>query len=968
MGVFEEMVAFHSSCVANLPPSENRARFVLQEDKIFQTAWTNLIDVILTMAPGAPAGAQTTSQSETTSTIAETEFQVSMASDVSALHQLVKNPNSRSYQYLFNSKREKVATACEKIVVDTLAAVGAGDGGGRTRPSDAALLRAMEVLARFDIEKLEKICVNGVGSGNHLCVTLAMEALNGVLKRLHPSQAPPTWKTRLSFAKTAAETVTEKLKIELQERTRDNKPPATGAQQMSSDDLAAACVSVIGYLMQCSKLYADADLQVCAQFVPVLIHQIQHTGSRKIFLESAWALSKISCGNRFACQPQTGLTAPFLLHALLQTSAVNQKPAIRPFTVLVRRIAGLEGVAELLERFSRSSESVPIRREFTAHLCWVISEDAEDEFLTSITGADDATTIRKLLAALIAAMQEFSDSDLILEAGITAIGRLAELRFDHEVLVFFRQALDPSSATSGGVRVATLNAVCSLLLKQHGILFPAASGDATAALEELLALTNSNIGRIVEGLNKGRATGGTTSVLNMSSTQTSSMLAAATNQLNAASVALAREELGLSCRLRIILSPIRVRLDSIRTNASFAQQQASFYLETFRRATEVMVFDADSFWSGGSAAAGSTSSLIFNSSSTTTVLNEAGGPALDDGVLLRQLLEHQREGALNNSNSTAVRSLLRERLPALCVCFGELLSGEMFPKEDVPPEAFDRLTLVFCKCLQQALPVRSSSVVAGSAVGDHLLHVTSSLNSFSGGSFDWTGAGGSLGGLEQILVDWVKCYPENKKVQREALLTLGVVKQSAKPILELMQSLSFNFYTVCGAVGALMDLSRLGYTFAEEEVVTGLNVIQAALQTFSSRSREDGSLEAEAEVCVGLLASRMQRQRFAFPADSPHFVDPRASASGSLNSTSFEGYTSSTEGGPLSPLHSMQRQVSAGAYQHGGVGGPLEDAFARGDFGAFGGGTIMFGGATSSPGGGIRGHPPGSPTHNRLLG
>ena len=42
--------------------------------------------------------------------------------------------------------------------------------------------------------------------------------------------------------------------------------------------------------------------------------------------------------------------------------------------------------------------------EFTIHLCWVISEDIEDERLSAVVGASESEAVRKILEALVLAL------------------------------------------------------------------------------------------------------------------------------------------------------------------------------------------------------------------------------------------------------------------------------------------------------------------------------------------------------------------------------------------------------------------------------------------------------------------------------------------------------------------------------------------------------------------------------------
>ncbi|CAD7959556.1 unnamed protein product [Amoebophrya sp. A25] len=140
--------------------------------------------------------------------------------------------------------------------------------------------------------------------------------------------------------------------------------------------------------------------------------------------------------------------------------------------------------------------------------------------------------------------------------------------------------------------------------------------------------------------------------------------------------------------------------------------------------------------------------------------------------------------------------------------------------------------------------------------------------------------------MDQIISDWIRCYPEHKKIQREAFLSLGLVCKSATSVLSLMQTLNFSFHSSFGACAALSDMSRCGYTYSATEANQALAAIQSALQLHSSRSRSDNCLEAEAEICLGLIASKAQRRTFLFPKDSAHYVEtatPQGSpASGSM--------------------------------------------------------------------------------------
>ena len=141
---------------------------------------------------------------------------------------------------------------------------------------------------------------------------------------------------------------------------------------MGSEELRVSCVQAIGVMLQTSK-FIDTDGQIAAQFIPVLLAQIQGTSSRKVFVEAAWALSRLTCGNRAATEQ---VSAGFLLSAL-ESCASEQRAAIRPFVICIRRVAGLPGINELLGRYiaannaERSAQSV----EFILNLCWIVAED-----------------------------------------------------------------------------------------------------------------------------------------------------------------------------------------------------------------------------------------------------------------------------------------------------------------------------------------------------------------------------------------------------------------------------------------------------------------------------------------------------------------------------------------------------------------------------------------------------------------
>ena len=47
MTIFEEMREFHGSCIYEMGLSEVRAKFLLHEDKMLTTSWTNIIDFVL---------------------------------------------------------------------------------------------------------------------------------------------------------------------------------------------------------------------------------------------------------------------------------------------------------------------------------------------------------------------------------------------------------------------------------------------------------------------------------------------------------------------------------------------------------------------------------------------------------------------------------------------------------------------------------------------------------------------------------------------------------------------------------------------------------------------------------------------------------------------------------------------------------------------------------------------------------
>ena len=101
----------------------------------------------------------------------------------------------------------------------------------------------------------------------------------------------------------------------------------------------------------------------------------------------------------------------------------------------------------------------------------------------------------------------------------------------------------------------------------------------------------------------------------------------------------------------------------------------------------------------------------------------------------------------------------------------------------------------------------------------------------------------------------------------------------------------------------------MGCSLSEVEVNQGLGIIQGALSTFASRSKVDSSLEQQAEICLGLLASHVQRQQFQFPQSSPHNVPvSRGGATSSMLQGSVGAAAASSTPLSGSPTNTVAQQ------------------------------------------------------------
>ena len=68
-------------------------------------------------------------------------------------------------------------------------------------------------------------------------------------------------------------------------------------------------------------------------------------------------------------------------------------------------------------------------------------------------------------------------------------------------------------------------------------------------------------------------------------------------------------------------------------------------------------------------------------------------------------------------------------------------------------------------------------------------------------------------------------YVFHHQIQREAFVSLGLVSKSAEPVLNLMQSLNFSYFSALGACAALSDMARLGYTYSTVEANQALSLV-----------------------------------------------------------------------------------------------------------------------------------------------
>lgn len=275
-------------------------------------------------------------------------------------------------------------------------------------------------------------------------------------------------------------------------------------------------------------------------------------------------------------------------------------------------------------------------------------------------------------------------------------------------------------------------------------------------------------------------------------------------------------ELSNLFRLKIILSPLRVKLEAIRSNSGFDEEQGQSYLEAIKQI-------AQHFFG--------------------VILAENPDPV----VVL-----HQRRQLRSR--------VVGERFPALCLALCELSNDEMFPKTDLPGECFDLCATILGRCLalvgqdvnqtlylghavealgqccastsvdfdlRDILGVFVNSIKRIKSIERHVVQVCGALNSLMlleksrakamnesmgrneillmrntappslGGSGDGTlnlprlstvstgytaptlavgefpiSANLQALGLTTVLQDWIRAYPDVSDIQREALLSL----------------------------------------------------------------------------------------------------------------------------------------------------------------------------------------------------